>query len=47
MVGGMEQARRFRGGSGNIEKHPKEMKWWARQELNPRPNRYERFALTN
>ena len=21
--------------------------WWARQDLNPRPNRYERSALTN
>jgi len=21
--------------------------WWARQELNPRPVRYERTALTN
>ena len=22
-------------------------KWWARQDSNLRPNRYERFALTN
>ena len=28
-------------------KSAKNGEWWAWQDLNPRPNRYERFALTN
>ncbi|GEM_PF-4770063 len=30
--------------AGRLSTHER---WWARQDLNPQPNRYERFALTS
>jgi hypothetical protein len=33
--------------SGLIEKSKENKEWWARQDSNLRPDRYERSALTN
>jgi hypothetical protein len=32
---------------GEVKPDDEKRRWWARQDLNPQPNRYERSALTN
>ena len=48
--GGMRSSQAAARGLGSVARERaagKQDRWWARQDLNPQPNRYERSALTN